>query len=421
MKRRVVITGMGIISPIGNTKEEVWKSVEEGTCGIAPITRYDSSKQKVKLAGELKDLDLSRYVSPKAARKMDPYTQYAMYAAAEAMEDAGIKKEAEGEESRDRWGVIMASGIGGIQTIETEKERGQKVGYDRVSPYFIPMAISNMAAGNIAIEYGLKGMCSCTVTACASAGNAIGDAFRHIRDGYGDLMAAGGSEASITPLCIGGFTSLRALSTSEDPSRASIPFDKERSGFVMGEGAAVLILEELGHAKKRGAKIYGEIAGYGSNCDAHHITAPNPEGDGAAKCMAEAMRDAGISPTEVDYVNAHGTSTRMNDSGETKAIHKAFGPHAASLKVSSTKSMTGHLLGASAAAEAVITTLAVQNSFIPPTVGYQVPDEDCDLDYQPNRGESHLIRYALSNSFGFGGHNVSLIFRKFEDGKQVTK
>ncbi len=414
MKRRVVITGMGIVSPIGNNKDEVWKSVEEGRCGIAPITRYDTSSQKVKLAGEIKDLDLTSRISAKEMRKLDPYTQYALYAAAEAMEDAKLSDISQESEGRDRWGVIMSSGIGGIQTIEEEKMRGMQRGYDKVSPYFIPMAISNMAAGNIAIRYGLKGMCSSTVTACASSANAIGDAFRFIRDGYGDVMLAGGAEASITPFCIGGFTALHALSTSEDPMRASIPFDKKRNGFVMGEGAAVLVLEEEEHALARGAKIYGEIAGYGANCDAYHITAPNPTGEGAAKCMALAVADAGLSMEDIDYINAHGTSTKMNDSGETHAIHKAFGEHAAKLKVSSTKSMTGHLLGASAAVEAVITTLAVSRDFVPPTIGYREADEDCDLDYQINGGERKVIRAALSNSFGFGGHNASLLLKKYE-------
>ncbi len=411
MKRRVVITGMGILSPIGNNKEEVWNSIQEGNLGIAPITRYDTSEQKVTLAGELKNVDLTERISKKEMRKLDPYTQYALYAAEEAMEDSGLQ---ESEEARDRWGVILSSGIGGIQTIENEKVRGMERGYDKVSPYFIPMAISNMAAGNIAIKYGLKGMCSSTVTACASAANAIGDAFHFIRDGYGDVMLAGGAEASITPLCIGGFTSLHALSTETDPKKASIPFDKDRSGFVMGEGAAVLILEEMEHAKERGAHIYGEIAGYGANCDAHHITAPDPEGEGAAKCMKLAIDDAGLSTEDIDYINAHGTSTKMNDSGETKAIKKAFGERAYSLKVSSTKSMTGHLLGASAAVESVITVLALQNDFVPPTIGLTEPDEDCDLDYQMGSGEKKTLRAAISNSFGFGGHNASVLFQKYE-------
>ncbi len=414
MKRRVVITGMGILCPVGNEKAAVWKNVADGVCGIGPITRYDTSEQKVTLAGELKDIDLTKRISAKEMRKLDPYTQYALYAAGEAMEDSGLTEIPEEQENRDRWGVIMATGIGGIQTIEEEKERGMKRGYDRVSPYFIPMAISNMAAGNIAIRYGLKGMCSSTVTACASAANAIGDAFHYVRDGYADVMLAGGAEATITPLCIGGFTSLHALSTATDPKRASIPFDQDRNGFVMGEGAAVLVLEEEAHAKARGAVIYGEIAGYGATCDAHHITAPDPEGEGAARCMKMAIADAGLTESDIDYINAHGTSTKMNDSGETKAIKKAFGDRAGDLKISSTKSMTGHLLGASAAVEAVITVQAIQNAFVPPTIGYQKPDPECDLNYQPNQGTAYPIRAAISNSFGFGGHNASLLFQKYE-------
>ncbi len=416
MRRNVVVTGMGIISPIGINKEEVWKSVEQGMCGIAPITKYDPTGQKVSLAGEIKNLDVTKRIPAKEVRKLDPYTQYALYAAAEAMEDADFTDETE---ARDRWGVILSSGIGGIQTIEAEKERGMKRGYDKVSPYFIPMAISNMAAGNAAIRYGLKGMCSSTVTACASAANAIGDAFHYIRDGYGDVMLAGGSEASITPFCIGGFTALHALCTGSDPKRASIPFDRDRSGFVMGEGAAVLVLEEEEHALKRGAHIYGRISGYGATCDAHHITAPDPEGTGAARCMRLAMEDASLSPSDVDYINAHGTSTKMNDAGETRAIKLAFGDEAKRLKVSSTKSMTGHLLGASAAVEAVITLLAIRNSYIPPTIGLEHPDEDCDLDYQMGSGETKAIRAAISNSFGFGGHNASLVFEAYD--KQETK
>lgn len=409
MKRRVVITGLGIVCPIGNDKEEVWESVTEGRCGIGPITLYDPSEQKVKLAGEVRNLDLESYVSKRDSRKMDRYTQFAMVAAKQAMSDSGLLDV---EESRDRWGVIMSSGIGGIATIENEKVRGMEKGYDRVSPFFIPMAIANMAAGHIAIEYGLHGMCTSVVTACASAANAIGESFRHIRDGYGDVMVAGGAEAAITPLSIGGFTSLKALSTATDPERASIPFDAERSGFVMGEGAGALILEEYEHARKRGAHIYAEIIGYGANCDAYHITAPSPEGTGAEKCMRLAMQDAGITPANVDYINAHGTSTKMNDSCETAAIRRIFGEDTKRIRVSSTKSMTGHLLGASAAVEAVITAEAVRNDFLPPTVNYQVPDPECDLDVVPGKGYSHQIRYALSNSFGFGGHNVTLVFKK---------
>jgi 3-oxoacyl-[acyl-carrier-protein] synthase II len=409
MKRRVVITGLGIVCPIGNDKEEVWKSVTEGRCGIGPITHYDPADQKVKLAGEVRDLALDDYLDKRESRKMDRYTQFAMVAARQAMTDSGLQ---ELDESRDRWGVIMSSGIGGISTIEKEKVRGMEKGYDRVSPHFIPMSIANMAAGQIAIAYGLHGMCTSIVTACASAANAIGDSFRHIRDGYGDVMVAGGAEAAITPLCIGGFTSLKAMTSATDPNRASIPFDAERSGFVMGEGAGALILEEYEHARKRGAHIYAEIVGYGANCDAYHITAPSPDGTGAEQCMRLAMEDAEITPADVDYINAHGTSTKMNDSCETAAICRIFGEDTKRIRVSSTKSMTGHLLGASAAVEAVITAEAVQNDFLPPTVNYQVPDPECDLDVVPGKGYSHQIRYALSNSFGFGGHNATLVFKK---------
>ncbi|MCI6637673.1 MAG: beta-ketoacyl-ACP synthase II [Bilifractor sp.] len=409
MSRRVVVTGLGIVCPIGNDKEEVWSSVVEGKCGIAPITHYDTSSQKVKLAGEVKNLDLDRYVDRRESRKMDKYTQFAMAAAEQAMQDSGLLQL---DESRERWGVIMSSGIGGIGTIENEKVRGIEKGYDRVSPYFIPMSIVNMAAGHIAIRYGLHGMCTSVVTACASAANAIGDSFRHIRDGYGDIMVAGGAEAAITPLCIGGFTSLKALTTATDPERASIPFDAERSGFIMGEGAGALILEEYEHAKQRGAHIYAEIAGYGTNCDAYHITAPSPQGVGAEKCMRLAMDDAGITPEDVDYINAHGTSTKMNDSCESAAIRRIFSADPMRVCVSSTKSMTGHLLGASAAVEAVITAEAVEKDFVPPTVHYQVPDPECELNVVPGKGHPAKIRYALSNSFGFGGHNVTLVFRK---------
>ena len=409
MSRRVVVTGLGIVCPIGNDKEEVWSSVVEGRCGIAPITHYDTSSQKVKLAGEVKNLDLDRYVDRRESRKMDKYTQFAMAAAEQAMQDSGLLQL---DESRERWGVIMSSGIGGIGTIENEKVRGIEKGYDRVSPYFIPMSIANMAAGHIAIRYGLHGMCTSVVTACASAANAVGDSFRHIRDGYGDIMVAGGAEAAITPLCIGGFTSLKALTTATDPERASIPFDAERSGFVMGEGAGALILEEYEHAKQRGAHIYAEIAGYGTNCDAYHITAPSPQGVGEEKCMRLAMDDAGITPEDVDYINAHGTSTKMNDSCESAAIRRIFSADPMRVCVSSTKSMTGHLLGASAAVEAVITAEAVEKDFVPPTVHYQVPDPECELNVVPGKGHPAKIRYALSNSFGFGGHNVTLVFRK---------
>ena len=407
--RRVVITGMGAVTPIGNNVSETWNSVKEGVCGIAPITRYDTEGRKVTLAGEVKDLDVNAILDKREARKMDRYTQYAMIAAKEALADSGLNLA---QVDLDRCGVIVSSGIGGIETIENECIKGNEKGFDRVSPHFIPMAISNMAAGQIAIATGFHGMCNCVVTACAGGTNAVGDAFRHIRDGYGEVMLCGGTEASITRLGMGGFTSLHALSTQTDVTRASIPFDKERSGFVMGEGAGILMLEEYEHAMKRGAKIYCEIAGYGANCDAHHITAPLEDGSMAAKCMMMALQDAGVAPEEIDYINAHGTSTALNDKGETQAVKRVFGEHAKKLCMSSTKSMTGHLLGASGAVEAIITALSVSDDYIPATINYQVPDEECDLDIVPNEGRNQKVDVAMSNSLGFGGHNATIILKK---------
>ena len=407
--RRVVVTGLGAITPIGNSVSQMWESVKAGKCGIDKITLFDTTDRKVTLAGEVKNYVPEAFLDKREARKMDRYVQFAMAAANEAMKDAGLDME---KEDTSRCGCIVSSGIGGLGTIEAEDKKGMEKGYDRVSPHFIPMVISNMAAGNIAIAYGFHGMCTCPVTACASGTNAIGDAFRQIRDGYADVMICGGSEASITPLGIGGFTSLKALSQAEDPKRASIPFDKERSGFVMGEGAGVLILEEYEHAVNRGAKIYCEVAGYGANCDAHHITAPLEDGSMAAKCMQMAMNDAGVLPENIDYINAHGTSTPLNDKGETKAVKLAFGEHAEHVMMSSTKSMTGHLLGASGAVEGIITALSVQNGFVPATIGYQVPDENCDLDIVANEGRNVSVNYAMSNSLGFGGHNATVIFKK---------
>ncbi len=411
MKRRVVITGLGTVNPLGNNVEETWKKVQENACGIGPITHFDTENFTVKMAGEVKNLNVEDILGKKESKRMDRFTQFAMIAAKEAMEDSGLDPE---KEDTNRCGVLVSSGIGGLPTIETEHAKGLEKGFNRISPFFIPMAISNMAAGQIAIAYGLHGMCSCVVTACASSNNAIGDAFRHIRDGYAEVMVCGGAESCITELGIGGFAALKALSTAEDANRASIPFDKERNGFVMGEGAGILILEEYEHAKARGAKIYAELAGYGANCDAYHITAPHPEGEGGAACMKLALEDAGMVAEDIDYINAHGTSTHLNDSGETKAIRKAFGAHAEKLMVSSTKSMTGHLLGGSGAVEAIFTTLAVQNDFVPATVNYQVPDEECDLDIVPNEGRKAVVRAAVSNSLGFGGHNASIVIKKAE-------
>ena len=408
--RRVVITGMGTVNPLANSVEETWDAVKQGKCGIGPITHFDTTDLKVKLAGEVKNFDAAEVIGPKEARRMDVYTQYACAAAKEALADSGLDME---KENADRCGCIVSSGIGGLETICIEHGKGEEKGYSKISPYFIPMSISNMAAGQIAIMYGLKGMCTSVVTACASSNNAIGDSFHRIRDGYEDVMVCGGAEGVVIPLAIGGFQSMKALCTGEDPNRASIPFDKERHGFVMGEGAGILVIEELEHAKARGAKIYAEIVGYGTNCDAYHITAPNPEGEGGAKCMALAVKDAGLEMTDVDYINAHGTSTSLNDAGETLAIKKAFGDHAYKLMVSSTKSMTGHLLGAAGAVEGIITTLALRDGFVPATINYREKDEDCDLDIVPNEGRKADINVALSNALGFGGHNASIVFKKY--------
>lgn len=410
--RRVVITGMGAVSPVGNNVADMWSGIKEGKCGIAPITHYDTEGRKVKVAGEVKNLNLEEVFDKKEIRKMDRFCAFALMAADEAIADSGINFE--DEELSKYAGVLVSSGIGGLGTIETEHSKGLQKGFDRISPYFIPSSISNMAAGRIAIKYGIHGMCSCVVTACAGGSNAIGDAFRHIRDGYSDVMVCGGAESCITEFGIGGFTALKALSQSENPMRASIPFDKERNGFVMGEGAGILVLEELEHALERGAEIYGEIVGYGTNCDAYHITAPSSDGSGAAECMKQAMADAKIQPEEITYINAHGTSTSMNDKCETMAVKKAFGEHAGKLMMSSTKSMTGHLLGASGAIEAIISVMSVREDFVPATINYKEPDEECDLDIVANQGRNVKVNYSMSNSLGFGGHNASIIFKKYE-------
>ncbi len=407
--RRVVVTGIGAVTPIGNTVAEMWEGIKEGRCGIAEITRYDATDRKVKLAAEVKNLPLEELVDKHDLRKMDLFSAYGLVAADQAVADAGISFE--GEE--DRCAVIVSSGIGGITTITKENDKGNEKGFDRVSPYLIPSAISNMAAGRIAIKHNLQGMCTCPVTACAGGTNAVGDAFRHIRDGYADVALCGGAESCVNELVIGGFTTSKALCQSEDPMRASIPFDKERCGFVLGEGAGILVLEELEHALKRNAKIYAEVVGYASNCDAHHITAPLEDGSGASRCMKLAMADAGIEPESIGYINAHGTSTPMNDKVETLAVKNAFGEAASKVMMSSTKSMTGHLLGASGAVEAIITTLAVKEGYIPATINYKVQDELCDLDIVANEGRNCQVEYAMSNSLGFGGHNASLIIKKY--------
>lgn len=409
-RKRVVITGIGAVSPIGNSAHDMWESVRKGVCGIAPITLFDASQQKCKLAGECK-IDIAEYIPKSESRKMDRFTQFGVIAAKEAFRDSGITAE---NTDLTRCGVNIASGIGGLSTIVNEHNRGLEKSFDRVSPFFIPMAISNMAAGYIAIYTGFKGSCCCTVTACAGGNYAIGEGMMNIRHGYADAVLCGGAEACVNPLAIGGFTSMKALCEKDDVSRASIPFDKERSGFVMGEGAGCLMLEEYEHAKKRGAKIYAEVVGYGATCDAYHITSPSPDGEGAARCMQNALDDAGIEKEKIDYINAHGTSTPINDKCETAAIKTVFGDHAYKLAVSSTKSMTAHLLGAASAIEGIITALSVKENFIPATINYREKDEECDLDIVANIGRARNVSYAMSNALGFGGHNACVIFKKFE-------
>lgn len=410
MKRRVVITGMGAVTPIGNNVDALWESIQSGTHGIGPITRFDAEIIKTNLAAEIKDLNTEDYLTKQEARKLDLFTQYAIIASKQAYEDAHLPEDLD----RNRFGVMLSSGIGGLQTIENSHETLINRGAARVSPHFIPMCLTNLAAGNVAIALQAKGICTSVVTACAAGANAIGDAFRTIRDGYMDVMVAGGAEASITPLGMAGFASMRATSEATDPNRASIPFDAERNGFVMGEGAGAIIMETLESAQARGAKIYGEIVGYGATCDAYHITAPESTGDGAMRSMQMALDDAKIDTSCIDYINAHGTSTPLNDKTETKAIRGVFGADADKLAVSSTKSMTGHLLGASGAVEAIISLKALANSFVPPTANFQTGDPECDLDIVPNQGRKQELNYAMSNSLGFGGHNATLIFKKWE-------
>lgn len=410
-KRRVVITGLGTVNPTGNTVAESWAAVKQGVCGVGPITLYDTSNSKTKLAAEVKNFDPAAVLDKRECRKMARFTQFALTAAIEAMADAGIKME---QEDAARFATIVSAGIGGLPNMEEEHAKGEQKGFDRVSPFFVPMTIANMAAGQIAIRFGLKGYCYAPVTACAGGTNAIGDAFHRIRDGYEDLAIAGGAESCISPLGVGGFTSMKALTTATDPNRASIPFDAERGGFVIGEGAGLLVLEELEHAKARGARIYAEVVGYGANCDAHHITAPAPGGVGGAACMQLALADAGLAPEAIGYINAHGTGTPLNDSCETAAIKAAFGGHATKLRISSTKSMTGHLLGAAGGVEGVFTALALHEGFLPATINLQQPDPACDLDYIPNQGVAEQVEYALSDSLGFGGHNAAVIFKRWE-------
>ena len=412
MKRRVVITGLGAITPIGNDAESFWQGLKEKKLGFGPITYFDTTEYKAKLAAEVKDFDARQYMDAKAARRMEPFSQFAVAASKEALEQAGINMEAE---DPYRVGASIGSGIGSLQSVEREHKKLMEKGPSRVNPLLVPMMISNMEAGNVAIQFGLKGKCINVVTACATGTHSIGEAFRAIQYGEADVMLAGGTEASITPLGVAGFTALTALSSSEDPTRASRPFDENRDGFVMGEGAGVLVLESLEHAKARGAKILAEVAGYGATCDAYHITSPAEDGSGAAKAMEYAMEDAGIRPEDIDYINAHGTSTHHNDLFETKAIKLALGDHAYQVKINSTKSMIGHLLGAAGGVELIACVKSIEDGFVHATAGLEAKGEGCDLDYTMGEGVSMEVNYALSNSLGFGGHNASLIVKKFSE------
>ena len=411
MKRRVVVTGMGAITPIGNSVKEFFTGIKEGKVGIGPITKFDATEYKANLAAEVKDFVAKEHMDFKAAKRMEPFSQYAVVAAKEAMDQAGINME---QEDPYRVGVMIGSGIGGLATMEKEHSTILDKGPNRVNPLTVPMMISNMAAGNVAIQLGLKGKCTNVVTACATGTNSIGDAFRAIQYGDADVMLAGGTESCITPVGVAGFSALTALTTETDPTRASIPFDKDRSGFVIGEGAGVVVLEELEHAKKRGAKILAEVAGYGCSCDAFHITSPAEDGSGAAKAMTLAMEEGGIKPEDVDYINAHGTSTHHNDLFETRAIKLALGEAAYNVKINSTKSMIGHLLGAAGGVEFIACVKAIEEGFVHQTVGTQVADEECDLDYMIGAPVSMDVNYVLSNSLGFGGHNATLLLKKYE-------
>lgn len=410
MKRRVVITGLGTVNPIGNDVQSMWTSIQNNVCGIDAIQAFDTSEYKVKLAAEVKDLDVDAYFTKRDVQFNDRFTMFARVAAKQAMADAGLVDHAL---NRDRFGVIIGSGIGGLASLENAKQNLNDRGPSRISPYFIPMTLINLAAGQVAIDAQAKGLCSSVVTACAAGTNAIGEAFHKIRDGYQDVMLAGGSEAAITPLGIAGFMVMRALHMGDDKHNASIPFDEKRSGFVMGEGAGVIVLEELEHALKRNANILAEMVGYGSSCDAHHITAPIEDGSGGAQAMINALEDAQLKPEAVDYINAHGTSTPLNDKTETKAVKLAFKDHAYKLAMSSTKSFTGHLLGASGAVEAIIAVKAIQNDFIPQTLNTSAQDTECDLDCVVGESRNTKVDVVMSNSLGFGGHNASIIIRKY--------
>jgi 3-oxoacyl-[acyl-carrier-protein] synthase II len=412
LRRRVVVTGMGLVIPIGIGVKTAWKNVCEGKSGIGPLTRFDTNGFETKIAGEIKNFNPELTIDKKEIKKMDLFIQYSLAATKEALEDSQLAITAE---TSERIGVIVGTGLGGLPSIERYHKILLEKGPGRISPFFIPMLIANLASGHIAIQFGAKGPNTCVVTACATGGHCIGDAFRAIVYGDAEAMIAGGTEANITPLTIGGFNAMKALSTRNDePEKASRPFEKNRDGFVVAEGAGILILEELQFALKRKAKIYGELIGYGYTGDAYHITAPSPDGDGAVRCMKMAIKDAGLKPEDVDYINAHGTSTPLNDLTETVAIKKVFGDHAKKVPISATKSMTGHLLGAAGSTEAIFTILAVQDGIMPPTINYEEPDPQCDLDYVPNVARRKPVKVAMSNAFGFGGTNATLIFKKFE-------
>ena len=411
MKRRVVVTGLGAVTPIGNTVPEFWQGIREGRVGIGEITRFDTESFKVKLAAEVKDFDAAERMDPKAAKRMERFSQYAVAAAREAFADADLHLE---EEDPFRAGVIVGSGIGSLETVESEYAKILKGNVKRVAPLMVPKMISNMAAGNISIQLGLRGKCTNVVTACASGTHCIGDAFRAIQYDDADIMLAGGAESCICPTGVAGFQALNALTTETDPVRASIPFDKDRSGFVLGEGAGVVVLEELQHALARGARIYAELVGYGATGDAFHITSPSEDGSGAAKAMELAMKEGGVRPSEVDYINAHGTATHHNDLYETRAIKAAFGEAAENVVINSTKSMIGHLLGAAGGVEFVVCAKAVEENYIHQTVGTRETDGECDLNYAIGAPVEKEVRYALTNSLGFGGHNASLLLKKYE-------
>ena len=414
MKNRVVITGLGAVTPIGIGKEKFFEGLKEGKNGIVKISQFDVTEYTAQIAGEVLDFNAEDFIDKKEAKRMDRYTHFAVAAAKLALADSKLNLD---EVDREKIGVFVGSGIGGMKTLHLQYEKLFDKGPSRISPFFIPMMIANMASGQIAIEFKIHGPTECAVTACASGTNSIGDAFIAVQRGEANIMFAGGTEAAISQAGVAGFAAMKALCTdhNDDPAHASRPFDKNRSGFVMGEGAGIVMLENLEHAKKRGAKIYAEVIGYGRNNDAYHITTPAPGGEYQAKCMQLAIDDAGIKPEEVDYINAHGTSTHFNDKGETEAIKKVFGEHAYKIAVSSTKSMTGHMLGAAGGVEAIATVFAIDEGILPPTINYETPDEGLDLDYVPNKSREKEVNIAMSNSFGFGGHNACLVFKKFVD------